>query len=115
MNITTDKAVDYFRKQYEKALNSTFVERPISLALYQTWRHFDAIEPPREFPKPDIAIMTLSTRSFNCLRRAGITTIEDLTSHTADEIKRIRNMGTRSFEEIQSKLEKMGLSLKEDA
>jgi DNA-directed RNA polymerase subunit alpha len=56
--------------------------------------------------------LELSVRSFNCLKRAGINTVEDLINYTEEEMMRVRNMGKKSLEEVIHKLESMGLSLK---
>ena len=58
--------------------------------------------------------MDLSVRSFNCLKRAGINTVEDLVSKTQDEMIKVRNLGKKSLEEVISKLKYLGLSLKDD-
>lgn len=55
--------------------------------------------------------LDLSVRSFNCLKRAGINTVEDLTRHTEEDMMKVRNMGRKSKEEVISKLAAMGLSL----
>ena len=55
--------------------------------------------------------LDLSVRSFNCLKRANINTVEDLISKTEDEMMKVRNMGKKSLDEVQKKLEMMGLSL----
>jgi len=55
--------------------------------------------------------MDLSVRSFNCLKRANINTVEDLISKTEDDMMKVRNMGRKSLEEVQNKLAMMGLSL----
>ncbi|MDQ0508849.1 DNA-directed RNA polymerase subunit alpha [Peptoniphilus ivorii] len=58
--------------------------------------------------------LDLSVRSFNCLKRAGINTVEELTDKTEDEMMKVRNLGKKSLEEVQEKLSELGLSLKED-
>ncbi|MBO5035196.1 MAG: DNA-directed RNA polymerase subunit alpha [Oscillospiraceae bacterium] len=55
--------------------------------------------------------LDLSVRSFNCLKRAGINTVEDLISKTQDEMMKVRNLGRKSLEEVINKLAMMGLSL----
>ena len=56
--------------------------------------------------------MDLSVRSYNCLKRAGIQTVEDLTSKTEDDMLKVRNLGRKSLDEVIAKLESYGLSLK---
>ena len=55
--------------------------------------------------------LDLSVRSFNCLKRANINTVEDLMSKTEDEMMKVRNLGRKSLEEVINKLAMMGLSL----
>ncbi len=58
--------------------------------------------------------LDLSVRSFNCLKRANINTVEDLISKTEDEMIKVRNLGRKSLEEVIHKLTMMGLSLASD-
>ena len=58
--------------------------------------------------------LDLSVRSFNCLKRAGINTVDELTEKTEDEMMKVRNLGKKSLEEVQEKLAELGLSLKEN-
>ena len=55
--------------------------------------------------------LDLSVRSFNCLKRANINTVADLISKTDEDMMKVRNMGKKSLDEVQKKLEMMGLSL----
>ncbi len=66
--------------------------------------------------KMQIEEMDLSVRSYNCLKRANIHTIEDLTKKTEDEMLKVRNLGRKSLDEVIIKLESLGLHLaqKED-
>ena len=58
--------------------------------------------------------LDLSVRSFNCLKRANINTVEDLISKTDEDMMKVRNLGRKSLEEVQNKLSMMGLSLASD-
>ena len=58
--------------------------------------------------------LDLSVRSFNCLKRANINTVEDLISKNQDEMIKVRNLGRKSLEEVEHKLAMMGLSLASD-
>ena len=60
--------------------------------------------------------MDLSVRSYNCLKRANIHTVEDLTRKTEDEMLKVRNLGRKSLDEVILKLQSYGLQLsnKED-
>jgi DNA-directed RNA polymerase subunit alpha len=55
--------------------------------------------------------LDLSVRSYNCLKRAGINTVEDLTSKTEEDMMKVRNLGRKSLEEVLQKLEALELSL----
>ena len=59
--------------------------------------------------------MELSVRAFNCLKRAGINTVEDLCNKTESEMMKIRNLGNKSLVEVHERLEAMGLSLRKDS
>ncbi len=72
---------------------------------------------PKESKKEKVLEMTideldLSVRSFNCLKRAGIDTVEDLTNRTEEEMIKVRNLGKKSLEEVIQKLASLGLALK---
>ena len=64
--------------------------------------------------KMTIEELDLSVRSFNCLKRANIHTVEDLTTKTQEEMIKVRNLGRKSLEEVEHKLATMGLSLASD-
>lgn len=53
--------------------------------------------------------LDLSVRSFNCLKRAGINTVDDLINKSPEEMMRVRNLGKKSLEEVIVKLESYGL------
>lgn len=57
--------------------------------------------------------LDLSVRSYNCLKRAGINTVQELTEKTEDEMMKVRNLGRKSLDEVIQKLNALGLSLKE--
>ena len=74
--------------------------------------------PPEEDKKKKILDMTieeldLSVRSYNCLKRAGIHTVDDLTKKTEDDMLKVRNLGKKSIDEVILKLESYGLKLKD--
>ncbi|MCI6755836.1 MAG: DNA-directed RNA polymerase subunit alpha [Lachnospiraceae bacterium] len=56
--------------------------------------------------------LELSVRSYNCLKRAGINTVEELCSKTPEDMMKVRNLGRKSLEEVLAKLKELGLSLK---
>ena len=61
----------------------------------------------------NIEELDLSVRSYNCLKRAGINTVEELTKKTEEDMMKVRNLGRKSLEEVQQKLEALGLSLRQ--
>ena len=79
----------------------------------------DIIVPPTTEPKATVLSMTIeeldfSVRSFNCLKRAGINTVEDLISKSEDDMMKVRNLGRKSLEEVINKLQSLGLSLRDE-
>jgi DNA-directed RNA polymerase subunit alpha len=58
--------------------------------------------------------LDLSVRSFNCLKRAGINTVEELIKKTEEDMMKVRNLGKKSLEEVKSKLAEYGLSLRSE-
>ncbi len=58
--------------------------------------------------------LDMSVRSFNCLKRAGIDTVEDLTNRTEEDMIKVRNLGKKSLEEVILKLHSLGLELKKE-
>ena len=58
--------------------------------------------------------LDLSVRSFNCLKRAGINTVEDLTNRTEEDMMRVRNLGRKSLEEVIAKLDSLNFTLRKD-
>ncbi len=56
--------------------------------------------------------LELSVRSYNCLKRAGINTVEELINRTSEDMMKVRNLGRKSLEEVLGKLKELGLSLK---
>ena len=58
--------------------------------------------------------LDLSVRSYNCLKRAGINTVQELIMRDEEEMMKVRNLGKKSLEEVQQKLEALGLSLRLD-
>ncbi len=55
--------------------------------------------------------LDLSVRSYNCLKRAGINTVQDLTNRSENDMMKVRNLGRKSLEEVVAKLDSMGLCL----
>jgi len=55
--------------------------------------------------------LELSVRSYNCLKRAGINTVEELINKTPEDMMKVRNLGRKSLDEVLAKLKELGLSL----
>ena len=60
----------------------------------------------------EMSIEELSVRSYNCLKRAGINTVEDLANKTEEEMMKVRNLGRKSLEEVLNKMAELGLALR---
>ena len=125
------QAVDYDKLTLEVWTNGTFSGKEIiSLAakimqdhinlfvnLSETIKGMDILvktEDDKQQPILKMAIeeMELSVRSYNCLKRANIHTVEDLTKKTEDDMLKVRNLGRKSLEEVIHKLDSYGLALK---
>ncbi|MCI1916485.1 MAG: DNA-directed RNA polymerase subunit alpha, partial [Lactobacillus sp.] len=64
--------------------------------------------------KMTIEELDLSVRSYNCLKRAGINTLQELTDKSEADMMRVRNLGRKSLEEVKNKLADLGLSLRQE-
>lgn len=58
--------------------------------------------------------LDLSVRSYNCLKRAGINTVQELADKSEDDMMKVRNLGRKSLEEVKVKLADLGLSLRNE-
>ena len=76
----------------------------------------EAPEPSKQEGQNTMSIddLDLSVRSNNCLRRAGINTVEELIQKTEADMIKVRNLGSKSLEEIKKKLEDMGLHFRKN-
>jgi DNA-directed RNA polymerase subunit alpha len=130
-NTRVGQQTDYDRLILEVQSNGTITpEEAVSLAarnLIERFRLFVGltdkveVEPVALDKKVDersrvldlpIEELELSVRSYNCLKRAAINTVEDLTMRTEDDMIKVRNLGRKSLEEVDAKLADLGLSLK---
>ena len=126
------QAVDYDKLTLEVWTDGTFSGKEIiSLAanimqdhiglfvnLSETIKCLDILvktedDKQQQILKMAIEEMDLSVRSYNCLKRANIHTVEDLTKKTEDDMLKVRNLGRKSLEEVIQKLESYGLALKQ--
>ncbi len=109
-SITPDEGVSIGAKIMEEHLN-LFVE------LTDTTDNMEIMVEKEEDQKEKALEMTieeleLSVRSFNCLKRAAINTVEDLTHRSEEDMMKVRNLGKKSLDEVKHKLEELGLGLK---
>ena len=126
------QAVDYDKLTLEVWTDGTFSGKEIiSLAakimqdhinlfvnLSETIKGMDILvktedDKQQQILKMVIEEMDLSVRSYNCLKRANIHTVEDLTKKTEDDMLKVRNLGRKSLDEVIHKLESYGLALRE--
>ena len=95
--ILTDHLVLFTDLSESVASKSTIVEKPENVK--------------EKVLEMSIEEMDLSVRSFNCLKRANINTVQDLITRSGEDMIKVRNLGRKSLEEVQNKLAMMGLSL----
>ena len=69
------------------------------------------VEKEEDVLEMSIDELELSVRSYNCLKRAGINTVEELTNKTSEDMMKVRNLGRKSLEEVLAKLKELGLQL----
>lgn len=132
-NTRVGQSIDYDKLTIEVETNGTLSAREvISLSgkliqdhinlfveLVENMSEMDILVSKEEDQQTKVLEMTiedmdLSVRSFNCLKRAGISTVEDLTKKSESELAKVKNLGKRSLEEVQEKLNSYGLSLRND-
>ena len=103
---------DYDKLTLEVWTDTTITARDaVSLGAKILCDHFALFTDLSDTLELTIEELDLSVRSFNCLKRANINTVEDLISKTEDEMMKVRNLGRKSLEEVINKLAMMGLSL----
>ena len=103
------------------SLGAKILSKHLSLFINLTEK-VDDVEMPSETEDDDkgkvlemtIEELDLSVRSYNCLKRAGINTVDELIRKTEEEMMKVRNLGKKSLEEVQNKLAEMGLGLRSD-
>ena len=111
--------IDKMEKQRKDALEkcSRLELENITLRDKLSMKPEGEVEPEPETPKAeDIPIdeLELSVRSYNCLKRAGFNTVEDLSKTTIEKLMRVRNLGKRSIDEILAKLKEHGIEVKSE-
>ena len=110
--ITAKEAISFGAKILNEHLN-LFVE------LSDEARNVEILVEREETKKEKVLEMTIeeldmSVRSFNCLKRAGIDTVEDLTNRTEEDMIKVRTLGKKSLEEVIQKLHSLGLELRKE-
>jgi DNA-directed RNA polymerase subunit alpha len=108
-SIKPDEAISLGAKILNEHLN-------LFIDLSDHAKHTEIMVEKEETKKEKVLEMTieeldLSVRSYNCLKRAGINTVEDLTNKTEEDMMKVRNLGRKSLEEVLQKLHALGLSL----
>ncbi len=108
-SIKPDEAISLGAKILSEHLN-------LFIDLSDHAKHTEIMVEKEETKKEKVLEMTieeldLSVRSYNCLKRAGINTVEDLTNRTEEDMMKVRNLGRKSLEEVLQKLHALGLSL----
>lgn len=108
--VKPDEAVSLGAKVLNEHLN-------LFIDLSENARNAEVMVTKEEDTKEKVLEMSieeldLSVRSYNCLKRAGINTVEELTNRTEEEMMKVRNLGKKSLEEVLSKLAELELSLK---
>ena len=110
--ITAKEAISFGAKILNEHLN-LFVD------LSDEAKNVEIMVEREETKKEKVLEMTIeeldmSVRSFNCLKRAGIDTVEDLTNRTEEDMIKVRNLGKKSLEEVIQKLHSLGLELRKE-
>lgn len=108
--IAPDDAISYGAKILNEHLN-------LFIDLSDNAKNAEIMVEKEEGKKEKVLEMSieeldLSVRSYNCLKRAGINTVEDLACKTEDEMMKVRNLGRKSLEEVLNKMAELGLALK---
>lgn len=107
--LAPDDAVSFAAKVLSEHLN-------LFIDLSENAKDLDIIVPrdedgPSKALEMNIDELELSVRSYNCLKRAGINTVEELCNRTPEDMMKVRNLGRKSLEEVLAKLKDLGLEL----
>jgi len=130
VNTRVGQTTDYDKLTLDVVTNGTLgPDEAVSLAakvlsehlslfvnLSENAKNAEIMAEPASDEKDKILVMSideleLSVRSYNCLKRAGINTVEELTNKTPDDMMKVRNLGRKSLDEVLAKLKELGLSL----
>lgn len=118
MDIWTDGSISP-EKSLSLAAKILIEHLNVFVNLNEDARDVEIMVEKEETEKEKVLVMTieeldLSVRSYNCLKRAGINTIQELTNKTEAEMMKVRNLGRKSLAEVKNKLAELDLSLKDD-
>lgn len=110
--LSPDEAVSLAAKVLSEHLN-------LFIDLSEHAKHAEVMVEKEDDEKEKVLEMSideleLSVRSYNCLKRAGINTVEELTNRTPDDMMKVRNLGRKSLEEVLAKLVELGLQLRQE-
>ena len=83
-------------------------------AIYQDLLAAGKLSKANEYMQCYIDELELSVRSYNCLKRAGIATVDELTQKTEEEMIHVRNLGKKSLQEVKDKIKELGLSFRQN-
>ncbi|RWR10644.1 DNA-directed RNA polymerase subunit alpha [Siminovitchia fortis] len=111
-SISPEEAISLGAKILTEHLN-------IFVGLTDEAQHAEIMVEKEEDQKEKVLEMTieeldLSVRSYNCLKRAGINTVQELANKTEEDMMKVRNLGRKSLEEVKGKLDELGLELRKD-
>ena len=107
-NTRVGQVTDYDKLTLDVYTNGTLApDEAVSLAAKVLSEHLNNLQ-------LSIDDLELSVRSYNCLKRAGINTVEELTNKTSDDMMKVRNLGRKSLEEVIEKLKELGLSFRSE-
>lgn len=111
-SISPEKSLSLAAKILNEHLN-------VFVNLSEEAREAEIMVEKEEAEKEKVLVMTieeldLSVRSYNCLKRAGINTIQELTEKTEADMMKVRNLGRKSLDEVKTKLDNLGLSLRSE-
>jgi len=111
-SIRPEEAISYGAKIFAEHLN-------IFIGMTDEAQNAEIMVEKEEDQKEKVMEMTieeldLSVRSYNCLKRAGINTVQELSTKSEEDMMKVRNLGRKSLEEVKAKLDDLGLGLRDD-
>ena len=114
-NTRVGQITDYDKLTLEVWTNGVInAQEAVSLAAKVLTEHLNLFVDLSDKGYNTEIMVDLSVRSFNCLKRAGINTVEDLINKSEDDMMKVRNLGRKSLEEVVYKLNSLGFSLRKD-